>query len=78
MPEGADMFIKVQGRDHRKPFPSGPNRKVSQREHNPSTLEVLCRRCLRTWIPTAARHRAGVWRICPKCRTPRRTEAGGA
>lgn len=31
-------------------------------------LEVLCRVCRRSFIPTRADVVAGVWRICPRCR----------
>jgi hypothetical protein len=31
-------------------------------------LEVLCRSCRRTYIPTRADVVAGVWRLCPRCR----------
>ena len=34
----------------------------------PIELETLCRKCLRTWIPTTRDFRAGTWHICPDCR----------
>jgi hypothetical protein len=33
-----------------------------------TTIETTCRRCGRTFTPTAQDIRAGLWRACPPCR----------